>query len=606
MDIQFYPTPQHLAKKLWSKFVTPVQCVLEPHAGEGHMITAYEEYFPEVPDNDADEDLSELRRHMRSAKDRYGSRSYRRTVKWHACEINAQKHPLLQELGAQVVGHDFLQMQSAVVYSHIVANPPFADGARHLLHAWKILYAGEIGCILNAETLRNPYTVERQYLAKLIEMHGSVEYLADQFMGEGVERETPVEIALVYLRKEAEHAVNMESILDGLKPDEYKAANEPDTHLLSALALPMNFVDRVVMDYEIAVKAARQYSESNAVFEAAKQRLGRTFEEMQSKGLDGLAREPAPSVESLIRQGYEEHLVAMRERAWAQVLRSTQLLNKLSSSAQRNVEAQFKTISKLEFSKVNIHGFFAGLMESMDSINADMVLGLFDMIMQRDSDNCTFYRSWKSNEKHKGMAMRIKRTRFILPLMQHEYTRTRLSYSAGQVLGDIDKVFRLLHGRPTEAGDGLRECLSVDANMVEASHGKRLETEFFGLRYYPGKGTIHFFPKSQEVVERLNRYVGKMRQWLPPEMDQANDDFQRQYEEAEKHTEAYLKEYRKSSSYASHPVYLLNVNRRDDETASDAEKMTRALTLVQDDLGIKPFDSIQDQSAPQAQLALCM
>lgn len=605
MDFQFYPTPQHLAKKLWDKFVTPVQCVLDPQAGEGHLVTAYIDYYPELPDDDDDEDLASLTREnrfLRHAK----SRSYQRHVKWHACEINAQKHPLLQQLGADVVGHDFLQMQSAAMYSHLVMNPPFLDGARHLAHAWKILYSGEIGCILNAETLRNPYTAERQYLVKLIEKHGSVEFLADQFLGEGVQRETPVEVALVYLRKQADHAVDMDAILDGLTPDEYKAEDETDTNLLSALALPMNFVDRVVLDYDIAVKAARQFSEANAVFKAAEQRLGRTFSEMQAKGLQSDYREPPIDFESVIRAGYSEHLVAMRERAWAQVLRSTQLLNKLSSAAQRNVEAQFATISKLEFTKANIHGFFAGLLESMGSINADMVLGLFDMILQRDSDNCTFYRSWRSNEKHKEMAMRIKRTRFILPLMQHEYTRSRLSYSAGQVLGDIDKVFRLLHGKPTESGDGLRECLSNDANLAEAAHGKRLDTEFFSVRYYPGRGTFHFFPKSQDVVERLNRYVGKMRQWLPQDMDEANADFKRQYEEAEKYTDDYLTVYRKAGTYASHPAYLLNTNRRDDETARDAEKMSRAIESVQEEKGIKPFDSIQAPTAPQAQLALCM
>lgn len=605
MDLQFYPTPQALAKKLWDKFTTPVQCVLDPEAGEGHLVTAYIDYFPEVEDTDDEDDLA-IKRDFRAARKRYGASCFKRSVKWHACEINAEKHPLLQQLGAEVVGHDFLQMQSAAIYSHLVMNPPFADGARHLAHAWKIFYSGEIACILNAETIRNPYSVERQHIVDLIERYGSVEFLANQFIGEGVERQTPVEVALVYLRKKAGHALDMDAILNGLKPDEYSAHDEADTNVLNALALPMNFVDRVVIDYEIAVKAARQYSEAHAVFKAAEQRLGCTFSQMQAKGLTTETREPPVDVEALIRHGLQESLVAMRERAWAQVLRSTQLLNKLSSSAQRNVEAQFETISKLEFTKVNIHGFFAGLLQSMGSINADMVLGLFDMILQRDSDNCTFYRSWKSNEKHRDMAMRIKRTRFILPLMQHEYTRTRLSFSAGQVLGDIDKVFRLLHGKPSETGNGLRECLSSDLKMREAADGAKLETEYFSVRYYPGRGTFHFFPKSQDVIERLNRYVGKIRQWLPPDMGEANADFKRQYDEAEKHTEDYLKLFHKSGSYLSHPSYLLSARKRDDEVAKDAEKMSLAIKTVQTEKGIKPFYAISSNESSQAQLALSM
>jgi len=55
-----------------------------------------------------------------------------------------------------VVGHDFLEFKMGAIYSHIIMNPPFSQGAAHVLHAWHILYDGEIVALLNAETVRNP------------------------------------------------------------------------------------------------------------------------------------------------------------------------------------------------------------------------------------------------------------------------------------------------------------------------------------------------------------------------------------------------------------------------------------------------------------------
>ncbi len=74
-------------------------------------------------------------------------------------------------------------------------NPPFADGAKHVLKAWEILFDGEIVAILNAETLKNPYSKERKLLFKLIEQYGEVEYLQQIFAGVDAERQTNVEIA---------------------------------------------------------------------------------------------------------------------------------------------------------------------------------------------------------------------------------------------------------------------------------------------------------------------------------------------------------------------------------------------------------------------------
>lgn len=69
-------------------------------------------------------------------------------------------------------------------------NPPFNQGCKHVLHAWDILFDGEIVAILNAETVKNPFSAERRLLAQLIEDHGSVEYIKDAFMDPDTQRKT--------------------------------------------------------------------------------------------------------------------------------------------------------------------------------------------------------------------------------------------------------------------------------------------------------------------------------------------------------------------------------------------------------------------------------
>lgn len=590
MDFQFYPTPQRLAARAWDKFKKPVALLLEPQAGKGDLVTAHTNGYPEIDD----EELNRLRK----TRSRFGHRNVA-PVKWHACEINPTMHPILTDLGAQVVGYDFLQMESAAIYSHILGNPPFADGDSHLLHAWDLLYNGEIVFILNAQTIRNPYSAQRQRLVKLIEKHGSVEFLQEQFVGEGVERKTEVEIALVYLHKEAEAVVNMDAILEGLKP----AKNSTDMHnapALNMLALPGDFIDRVVTDYDIAVRASKACAEAEGIFTAAQRRLGHTFQHMQSKGTGAETRPDQVDLAETIRESLVKSAQDLRERAWGQVLRSTKLLDMLSSSGRKSVESQFDAISKLEFTRANIHGFLAGILQSMGDINKEMVLNLFDMIMQRDTDNACFYQSWKSNEKHKAMGMRIKRTRFILPLAQCESNPKRyVSFGMKQALSDIDKVFRILDGKNVQEGLGVLALFDKNPTFEQLANGERLDSEYFSVRYYPGKGTVHFFPRRMDVVERLNRYVGQARQWLPPEMEQANADFVKQYDEAEKLSDDYFKKAKESRAlrYMRHPAFLLAGNAHDkEEIDAEANRFSEVIAQVLEEKGIHPFNAIASRA----------
>jgi hypothetical protein len=218
------------------------------------------------------------------------------------------------------------------------------------------------------------------------------------------------------------------------------------------------------------------------------------------------------------------------------------LTDKLSNQARRKVESSASSIYEMEFSAYNVHGFLTGVLESMGDIYRDMICDLFDTIIERSSDNVVFYKSWKSNQKHR-IGVRIRKTRFIIPCFRTYYGGSGLDYESEQFLADIDKVFGYLHGE-TQPYNGLVSGFS----RRDKGSSDRIKTRYFDFRYYSGTGTIHFYPASQEVVEKINQFVGKLRQWIPAEMDEANADFKKQYEQGESLSKEYLDAYRKSNT----------------------------------------------------------
>lgn len=128
--------------------------------------------------------------------------------------------------------------------------------------------------------------------------------------------------------------------------------------------------------------------------------------------------------------------------------------------------------------------------------------------------------------------MRIKVTRFIIPGHRSNSYASDLDWDSRRQLADFDKVFAMLDGK-AKPDFGLVEAFGKHFKELRAGH--RISTSYFDIRYYPGVGTIHFFARSKETVDRLNRLVGRHRQWLPPETrTQVSQAFWVQYEKAEK------------------------------------------------------------------------
>jgi len=492
-DNQFYPTPKSLGLKAFHKFKQrSITRLLEPQAGRGDLADVVKEITGE------------------------------RSLSIECVELDLNNQVILRAKGYRVVGTDFFRYKGASVYSHILMNPPFREGVKHVLHAWGLLFTGELVAILNAQDVRNPNSAERKQLVALIADHGSVEFIQQAFRTADTKRRTSVEIALIHLEKES---AEYTSFIDKLQR-EVEARLEPIPPTASEIVIPRSFIENMVINFECAVEAQRQ----SCIAQARASHFGARFD--RSIILDESSESRTRYSAAPFNEAYDE----LKERAWSTILRSTTVLEKLSSQAQKRVESSFKEICALEFTYENIWGFIDGLIAQQSQIQQDMICDVFDTFTKYHSENRVYYQGWKSNSKHRLNAFRIKGTRIVLPAMRRDWYNsfssfTSLNWDDEQQFRDFDKVFAMLDGKQPESTFGL--CQLFRANWNELQGSTRMSSDYFDVRMYRKAGTFHLYPRRKDLIERINRIVGQARQWLPHDQAAAPEGFWKQYERAD-------------------------------------------------------------------------
>lgn len=576
MNWQHYPTTFALSQKAWAKFKNHnFKRIYEPSVGAGDLLQAG------------------LNKRSRIIID--------------VCEIDPQFHPLIPKIKGSrsnveinIVGYDCMQMQSGSIYSHVVMNPPFAYGAQHVLKAWDLVWDAEIVAILNAETIRNPFCADRRRLVDLITQFGEVEFIEEAFATPDAQIKTNVEIALVYLRKQA----NIGNDIFGQWIDDLKCEQNRSSQLAKEFkeellpALPNSQIENMVITFNMAVQTMKESIFMTAKSNHYKELVGKSMGELVSKELatkqKELSEQEDMSITKWVRDAIEEGYLNLKDRAWASILRSTNVTERLSSKAQKRLESEFKTICKLEFTVANIYGFLTGLIENQGQIQMDMACDVFDAFITYHSDNTVFFKGhqnrpnmgWKSNDKHRSCGMRLRTTRMVHPGHRVDFGST-ISWDSQMFLADIDRVFAMLDGKQSPE----HSLVSLfNTNYQALKGGERLSTSYFDVRFYPGRGTIHFFPTNKVLVDRLNRMVGKHREWLPPNENDVSANFWEQYEKAEKLDRDLRAELKKTKGQAGmHRDPLASLARQglySEDKASLEEVVVKAMNVVFEKHGI--------------------
>jgi hypothetical protein len=487
LDLQFYPTPAALARRMWKTFDPRFAHarLLEPSAGDGALLDARFE----------DED---------SRGSRY---SYGRCRDVDVIEIDDARRAFLDDR-FNVVGSDFLNFAAIEKYGRIIMNPPFNAGAEHVLHAWDGLIEGQVVALLNAETLRNPFSAQRKRLARLVDTYGSVEYIADGFTD--AQRKTSVEVALVSLVKLNGRDAQLESIKEWLLASQDDDAARSDAQPLSntEVANLNRYVEEHVATYERTVNVIKKMASLDAMRFQMLSRLGQSFA-VKYGGEKKSERTPKPV--ATMDKTIAEQIADARERAWLAVMDSTGVDKIASFSMKEQIHASIAQFVKVPFTVEKVNAFLESVLESAPAMLSAVIDAGFDAFTRYAWGNAVYYRGWKSNDKHRTFGMKLKHTRFIIA-----NAGSWKRYEKQRDVGEFVRAMRYLDDG-TLTPLGASGCVDVHRfEQAFSKPGQRIEGEYADFRYFGGTATLHIFPKRKDLIEKMNLDVARRRKWLPP------------------------------------------------------------------------------------------
>ena len=481
----FYPTPEALADKLLEGINWYfVQSVLEPSAGKGDlaMVAA-----------------------KRITRDRwYPSENERiKSCDIDCIEIDPVLRQTLTGQGFRVVHDNFLTFETQKRYDLIIMNPPFDQGARHLMKALELMErGGMIRCILNAETIRNPFSETRKQLLKMLAGYGAkIDFVEDAFAK--AERKTDVEVALVSVDIPA---VELDSTImeDMRKAPTYKAQEIPEEY---AEIVRYNAIDEWVNRYNFEVACGlRLMDEYRALKQCLPDENGMGAENILvlNVHLDG-GRDQTATANEYIRQ--------VRGKYWRAIFEKPTFTDKLTSNLLWELRDSVRELMDYDFSSYNILTLLIKMNQKVVGGVEQTILKLFDDWTYKhswrddNSPNRHYFDGWKTND---CFAVNKK---VIIPFAGYDdWSGNFRSYNVLQKFRDIEKVFNFLDSGRTE-WEGSVEKAFEEAEKTQNT--KNIDTKYFTVTFFK-KGTAHLVFKDSELLEKFNLFAAQHKNWLPP------------------------------------------------------------------------------------------
>lgn len=537
----FYPTPPEVADLLLEGIEfekSPV--VLEPSAGTGNIVHAVLKKFYESRyrycDAKINVDCVEIDPHLRSVlryeymgekeKDLWKQkkaledkktydrdRNQYRELNYHDSALLksvTEEIKVLQSGDIRIVHDNFLDFDTFKQYDVIVMNPPFTDGDAHLLKAIQLQSrsGGIIRCILNAETIRNPFTNRRRLLQKqLLDMNAEVTFHQNAF-SDG-ERKTDVEIAIVKIEIPA---VKQESAIFYRLKKAY-SIDEPtaDVHDMTV----SDFMEQIVSLYKVECNAGidliREYA-------AMKPYILGSFEKDEHYNYPTLTLcvgEPGRLSRGTV-PNVNDYLRLVRSKYWQALFTNKEFIGRLTSNLREKYMGKIEQLANYDFTLFNIQSIAAEMNAEMGKGIEDTIVALFDKMTEQHAwypetaKNVHYYNGWKTNKVHKI------NSKVILPIygVFATYAWTSETFrvaEAERTIADIEKVFDYLDGDMT-APVSLHGALQ---RACEEGRTRNIQCKYFDVTLYK-KGTMHIRFHNQELVDRFNIYCCRKKNWLPP------------------------------------------------------------------------------------------
>ena len=535
---QFYPTPPSIAEKMLAGLdMMYVRSVLEPSAGKGDLIEAIgrknlamyqydraiEVDFCEIDPylrqickyNFSDEKKHEiyeqyepLQRRSFSALSESEKREHRRLDR----ELD-----LFRKTKVYCVHDDFLTYRTYKHYDLILMNPPFANGDEHLLRAIKMQerQGGSVICLLNAETVRNPYTgIRIQLAAKLKEYDAKIEYVENAFSD--AERKADVDVAIIRVHipqpppDESDIWKRMKKVV------EEDDIPDPELHAL----ITGDYIEQAITLYRTEVAATMELVRQ---YKALIPYMGRSL-----KGNESFDKMPILNLvvgDDNYLHGFDldKYMRTVRLKYWSALFSNEKFIGRLTSELRDKYHEQINRMADYEFSAFNIKQVALEMQSEMTQGIEKAIMDLFEKLTYTHaydpdfSSNKHYYNGWVTNK-----AWKIGK-KCIIPTygMFSWYKSSRETFyvsEAYKVISDIEKAFDYLDGGRT----GEINLLSRLEGASAQGKTRNIECKYFKIDIFK-KGTTHikFYPEAMPLVDRLNIYASQKKGWLPPRYGKA-------------------------------------------------------------------------------------
>lgn len=478
----FYPTPKELVFKMLDKLqsdhygLNKCKYILEPESGKGDIINAYKEYY-----------LKEKNKY--NTKYSIPTTSTEKYIKFDVIEYDKTLNSLLRGEGHNVIWDDYLTFDPPRFYDLIIQNVPFSNGVKHLLKSISIQerIGGIILCIINAETIKNPYSKERIELSnKLKEYSADIEYIQEAFTE--AERKTDVEIAMIYLKipmKNTETMFEREFKKDNV--------NINSDYSFRSIIPQMNKLQQLVFEFNICKNSIIKLYEE-------REKIKHLFKGLNIEQEIGIMDSEKSKAEHIAINDYISQITL---EYWNKFIKETDFKSKLPSKLKNDFSYNMERQSDIPFTIENCRYFYENIMSSIPKSYESTVAEVFDKLTSRYSyteaswnKNIYGYNGWKSNN-----AYMIKGKSIIPCYLEYSYQ------CIPDVLKDLTIIFNNLTSK--------KYILDTDEIRKKIqSCEKNIDAEFFYLDVYQ-KGTIHIKYKDENLLRQLNILAGKGKNWLP-------------------------------------------------------------------------------------------
>lgn len=500
-NADFYPTPDELLKDLFALSWNSVHPrfkdidrfnlkgrILEPSAGKGNIVN----YI----------------------------KKKNRSLKVDAIEIDPELSSFLLGAGHNVVWSDFLSFETFREYDSIVMNPPFSSGDKHVLHAInlaskQITKDCEIYAIINAETIKNQFSVSRKELARLLDLHkAKIKFVSNAFSD--AERKTDVEVALIYLKV---HREDVSEDLYKRTVDAVTNAHDGDNKEVITSALStfvkqhevqerLDDITRLISEYEQAVELVRSSYEINKRKE--------NFLSYISNVNGGKLFTPSDTA----AKDYEEELQRLRSTYWKLILQTDEFMKKLTTEAQEKLNRQLGSASELEINTTNIYMLLHAIMANSSDMLLSSVVSMFEKVTSYSrrefSTNIHYYNGWKTNEAYK-LGKKIIYPFFTSfgdwDMGMRDKSFNSVDYRIKGFIFDLLKAF-----------EPFRE---VNYNFEMLGKGE-FQCEILRFKIFK-KGTVHVWFNDLESLNKINYVCGRKFNWLPTDEELRKDPKAREF-----------------------------------------------------------------------------